>query len=235
MDIFPFRDQMGAHYGIVRFLGAGILLLGLSGCATIEPPEGGRLSSATPQSGIYHTVQHGQTLWRISQVYGVSVDDIIRINRIPDAARLEEGQLLFIPGVEEAKTVPGKSDDPNKNEFAWPVKGQVVRFFNQSGQGISHKGIGIQVPPGESVAAAREGKVVFADYLQGYAYTVILDHRDGFHSVYSLNSKVLVHVGDHVSKGDQLALAGSRGQGALVYFEIRKSGQANNPLYYLPR
>ena len=225
---------MGARCGMLRFLGAGILLVGLSGCATVEYPDN-RPSAAVRQKGVYHTVQPGQTLWRISQAYNISIDEIIRVNRIPDAARLEEGQLLFIPGVEEAKSLPGKSDDPNKSEFAWPVKGQVVRYFNQSGRGISHKGIGIQAPLGESVTASRGGKVVFADYLQGYAHTVILDHLDGFHSVYSLNSKVLVHVGDHVSKGDVISLAGSRGAGALVYFEIRKSGQANNPLYYLPR
>jgi murein DD-endopeptidase MepM/ murein hydrolase activator NlpD len=218
----------------MRFLATGILLMGLSGCATIEHPDS-RPAASIRQPGIYHAVQLGQTLWSISQSYNVTIDEIIQINRIPDAARLEEGQLLFIPGAEEAKSVLAKSTDPNKNEFAWPVQGKVVRYFNQAGQGISHKGIGIQVPPGESVAAAREGKVVFADYLQGYAYTVILDHLDGFHSVYSLNSKVLVHVGDRVSKGDKIALAGARGMGALVYFEIRKSEQASNPLYYLPR
>lgn len=218
----------------MRFLGTGILLVGLSGCATIEQPDS-RPNSSIRQPGVYHTVQHGQTLWSISQAYNVRIDDVIQINRIPDAARLEEGQLLFIPGAKETQSVAAKSSDPNKNEFAWPVQGKVVRYFNQAGQGISHKGIGILVSPGESVAASRAGKVVFADYLQGYAYTVILDHLDGFHSVYSLNAKVLVHVGDHVSKGDRLALAGARGMGGLVYFEIRKGEQASNPLYYLPR
>ncbi|HQO57519.1 MAG TPA: peptidoglycan DD-metalloendopeptidase family protein [Candidatus Omnitrophota bacterium] len=218
----------------MRFLWISVLVVSLAGCATLEPSDTPPPASIQ-KPGVYHTVQHGQTLWSISQGYDISIDEVIQINQIPDAARLEEGQLLFIPGANETKSLAAKSSDPNKNEFVWPVPGQVVRYFNQAGQGISHKGIGIQVPPGEGVAASRAGTVVFADYLQGYAYTVILDHLDGFHSVYSMNSKVLVHVGDHVAKGDRLALAGAHGMGGLVYFEIRKSGQASNPLYYLPR
>ncbi len=220
---------------LIKPVALTVFMLGMTGCAPTVRSVDAPVTMAKKGQGVYHTVQRGQTLWRIAQNYQVSIDEIIRINKIPDAARLEEGQLLFIPGVSEVKAVPAKKTDPDKKEFAWPVKGQVVHYFNQHKQGLSHKGIAIKVPPGEPVKASREGRVVFADYLCGYTYTLILDHLDGFHSVYSLNSKMLVKVGDYVFKGDQIALAGSQGRETLLYFEIRKKGQANNPLYYLPR
>ena len=76
---------------------------------------------------------------------------------------------------------------------------------------------------------------IFADHLMGYAYTVIVDHLDGYFSVYSQNIKLLVKLGDFVFKGDELARVGSNGKAPFLYFEIRKNGKADNPLYYLPR
>jgi len=84
------------------------------------------------------------------------------------------------------------------------------------------------------VSAAREGRVVFADYLNGYGNTVILDHSDDFFSVYAQNSVLLVKLDDVVSKGTPLAQAGKNAGSAFLHFEVRKNSVATNPLYYLP-
>jgi murein DD-endopeptidase MepM/ murein hydrolase activator NlpD len=87
---------------------------------------------------------------------------------------------------------------------------------------------------GQAVKAAREGKIVFADYLSGYAFTVIVDHLDDFYSVYSQNADFLVKNGDFVRKGDTLAHTGQDGNESYLHFEIRKKTRAENPLHYLP-
>lgn len=184
--------------------------------------------------GVYHKVRKGETIWRIAQAYRVSMEDIIKINKIPNVANVEENQLLFIPGAESVKQIPLTEADLNKNEFAWPLKGKVISYFGERRGTESNKGIGIQANFGDTVRAAREGWVVLADYLNGYADTVIIDHKDGYYSVYANNAVLLVKVGDFVAKGAPLAQVGKRGNLTALHFEIRKRFSADNPLYYLP-
>ena len=87
----------------------------------------------------------------------------------------------------------------------------------------------------QTLASADSGKVVFSDYLAGYAYTVILDHLDGYLSVYSFNSKLMVKLGDVVAKGDQVAMAGKKGDTSILYFQICRHSSPENPLFYLPK
>ena len=111
----------------------------------------------------------------------------------------------------------------------WPVKGKVIRYFT------NNNGIDIQTQPGEHVKATREGRVVFADYLNGYGQTIILDHSDGFHSVYAKNAELLVKLGDRVKKNAEISQVGiSTNSSSYLHFEIRKNLNADNPLYYLP-
>ena len=96
--------------------------------------------------------------------------------------------------------------DNNKNEFIWPVKGKVVVYFNDPiGANTFSHGIDIQAQAGDTVQATREGDVILADYMSGYGQTVMIDHKDGFISVYARNARLLVKLGDHVYKGDPIA------------------------------
>jgi lipoprotein YgeR len=217
----------------------------LAGCATEEykpmptPIETGAPPPAAAQ-GIYHKVAAGQTLWQIAQAYGVGVDDIIKSNNIPNGSTLEVGQLLFIPGAQEVKSVaqppPATAGvDNNKNGFIWPIKGKIIAYFNDPlSAGVVNHGIDIQAQPGDTVQATREGDVVLADYISGYGDVVMINHGDGFISVYAHNATLLVKLGQHVYKGDALAQVGQIGNHSLEHFEIRRGSQATNPLYYLP-
>jgi murein DD-endopeptidase MepM/ murein hydrolase activator NlpD len=217
-----------------------VSLLWMAGCATTEykpmpsPPKEAKAALAQKE-GIYHKVLPGQTLWQIAQGYGVNIKDIIDSNNIPNGSTLEIGQLLFIPGAHEARDISGHMVDNNKNDFIWPLKGKVVVYFDDpiGATSVSH-GIDIQAQAGDTVQATREGDVVLADYISGYGQTVMIDHKNGFISVYSCNTRLLVRPGDHVYKGDAIAQVGPIGGKVTEHFEIRRGSQATNPLYYLP-
>ena len=221
-----------------------LFVLFIAGCATTEyPGVPGAGPNAVPppvvkkQEGVYHKVARGQTLYRIARVYGATVEDIIKSNNIPNAAAIEVGQLVLIPGAKELrdiKDIAARTPDENKEEFAWPLKGKIIRYFNNHrGEDISH-GVDIETNEGDVVKASREGKVVLSDHMPGYDQTIMVDHGDGFVSVYAQNRKLLVKNGDHVYKGDPIAEVGRRGRKSYLHFEVRKGVEATNPLYYLP-
>lgn len=199
--------------------------------------------------GVYHRVEKGQSLWRISKTYGVDMEEIIDINRLPDATKLNEGQLLFIPGAEDnikieiaplRKTESADFENiqiPDSGDFIWPVKGRVTSFYGAKKGNIKNKGIDIQAEEGTDVLASRSGVVSYCDEnLKGYGKTVIIDHRDGFSSVYAHNSEILVEPGSKVKRGERIAKVGSTGraQSPYLHFEIRKKHLTQNPFYYLP-
>ncbi|MEI7998417.1 MAG: LysM peptidoglycan-binding domain-containing M23 family metallopeptidase [Candidatus Omnitrophota bacterium] len=216
-----------------------VLLAGfLAGCATTEYkplPEPPTKVEVKKPEGIYHKVQKGQTLWRIAQAYNVAVEDIIAANNIPNAAAVEVGQLLLIPGAKQTKDMTVEHPtDVNKDEFSWPLRGKIISFYNdRHGEGIN-RGVDIEANDGDVVKASRDGQVVLADYMSGYNRTVMVDHGDGFTSVYAQNRRILVKLGDHVYKGDPLSEVGLVTNKCFLHFEIRRGKEATNPLYYLP-
>ena len=89
-----------------------------------------------------------------------------------------------------------------------------------------------------NVTASRGGKVVYCDsHLKGFGQTVIIDHMDGFQTVYSYNADIAVKVGDMVEQKDVIAKVGSSGRARepMLHFEIRKNGEPQNPEFYLSR
>lgn len=215
----------------------GILALFLSGCTTVSelPPSAPVSAPAVPAKGVYHKVSKGQTIWRIAQAYGVGIDEIIKSNNIPNVAKVEENQLIFIPGADTVKSIAADTEEIQKSEFIWPVKGKVIGFFGERKAGQLSKGIDIQAEAGAQVLAARDGRVTFADALAGYKDTIIIDHEDGFFSVYGMNEALLVSLGSRVAQGTPVARVAKGGnRPAYIHFQIRKHSVAENPLYYLP-
>jgi murein DD-endopeptidase MepM/ murein hydrolase activator NlpD len=233
------RFPLPAPCWLQRF-GIVLSVLLIAGCASAPKTEPPVTPPAPPVAekpkGIYHKVSKQESLWRIAKTYNVTVDEIIKANNIPNAAVIEENQLILIPGALEPRKVitekagEAKSDD----EFAWPLRGRVISYFNDAKGRHVNRGIDIMAATGEEVKAARDGRVVMADYLNGYGYTVILDHQDGFYSVYAHTSELLVKLNDLVARGTPLGRVGQSGRNAFLHFEVRKFEQANNPLYYLP-
>ncbi len=227
--------SLAPNYFKRNILVAGCVLSLLSGCATVE--DHSHIIDRVAKKGVYHKVQEGETIWRIANTYQVKIFDIIESNNIPNVAHIEENQLIFIPGVEQIYDIASVAADANVDDggFSWPLRGKVSPYYGErKGREIS-KGIGIMAQPGEKVKAARTGDVVFADQLAGYDYMIILDHLDGYFSVYAKNSKLLVKLGQRVNKGDPVAVIAESGRSNCLYLEIRKNGKTDNPLFYLPK
>lgn len=95
----------------------------------------------------------------------------------------------------------------------------------------------IAAPEGSEVHAIADGRVLLADWLQGYGLVVVIEHGKGDMSLYGYNQSALVNVGAQVKAGQPIALVGdSGGQGqSALYFEIRRQGQAVNPRPWLGR
>ncbi|MFH1888898.1 MAG: LysM peptidoglycan-binding domain-containing M23 family metallopeptidase [Candidatus Omnitrophota bacterium] len=207
-------------------------LLFLSGCATPFGLGPSRQQFNIP--GIYHNVERGQTLWRISRIYNVELDEIVRINRIPDAASIEQGQLIFIPSV---KSKPQATRYSPGEEFAWPIKGIMIANFGQTYNDMINKGINIRRIKSGDVLASRSGRIVFYDpEFERFGKTIIIDHGDGFSTVYAGNSEVFVKSGDNVGKGSVIATLSSsdKYKNPYLHFEIRKGHIPQNPNFYLP-
>jgi len=207
-------------------------LLFIAGCASTPITPAYKPETTTP--GIYHSVAKGQTLWRISQIYNIDLDEIARFNRISDATNIETGQLIFIPRGQKPQHIPKTAY--SSEEFIWPVKGKVLSAFGQTFNNMINKGINIQPAGNTDVVASRSGKVVFySDNLESFGKTIIIDHNDGFSTVYARNHEVFIKAGDKVQKGSLIARAGSAGRDRATYlhFEVRKKHIPQNPFFYL--
>ncbi|OTA19183.1 lipoprotein NlpD [Xenorhabdus beddingii] len=118
----------------------------------------------------------------------------------------------------------------------WPVRGNVIHSFGEAIQGeLRWKGIVITAAEGTEVKAISDGRVLLADWLQGYGLVVVVEHGKGDMSIYGYNQSTLVRVGQLVRAGQPIALVGSSGgqKQPSLYFEIRRQGQAVNPLPWL--
>jgi len=223
---------------IFQCLGVLVVCGWISGCATATKPFIVVVAdkSLTQVKGVYHKVNKGETLWRIAKTYSISVEDISQANRIPSAATIEENQLLLIPGADVVKEIiPVQVAGVKDSDYWWPLKGKVVSYFEERKGAHVNLGVDINGTEGDVVKASREGRVVFVDHLAGYGTTVILDHGDGFYTVYGHNDRSFVALGSYVFRGEKIAQLGLDAQGAFVHFELRKGDIPKNPLHYLPR
>ncbi len=213
-----------------------VLIIFLSSCARspyyFPPPQ----AKKTP--GIYHRTERGETLWRIAKTYNVDLDKIVRINRIPDAARINSGQLIFIPNVKEKqRAVIYEGRKSGNATFIWPLKGKITSHYGAKKGDIKNKGIDIRAREGSRVVASRAGRISFRDEkVKGYGKTIIIQHEGDYSTVYAHNSQIMVKSGDWVRQGEVIARAGSTGRTSIpvLHFEIRKKHQPRNPFHYLP-
>ncbi|WP_083704579.1 murein hydrolase activator EnvC [Motiliproteus sp. MSK22-1] len=125
-----------------------------------------------------------------------------------------------------------------KGKLKWPTKGRVVRSYgSRTDQGIKNEGILISAPMGRQVTAVHHGRVVFADWLRGFGLLIIVDHGNGYMSLYGHNESLLKEVGDWVSTSEKIATVGDSGglSSTGLYFAIRYKGQPYNPKPWLRR
>ncbi|NIS61113.1 MAG: peptidoglycan DD-metalloendopeptidase family protein [Proteobacteria bacterium] len=221
-----------------RYLAIFLLFAILGECRSI--------SSSYPWTGVYHTVKRHQTLWRISKTYGVDMDEVARVNHIPDPSKIRVGQKIFIPGAKKVLKVDiyiediggrkGRREDPErialaKGRFIWPVRGKVTREFGIRGT-TKHDGIDISAPMGTPIKASNSGRVLYSgNEVRGYGNIILLKHEEGFITVYAHNEINGVVEGEKVGRGQILGRVGRTGRtsGPNLHFEIRMNNRPINP------
>ncbi len=124
----------------------------------------------------------------------------------------------------------------------WPAEGKVISFFGRQKHPIfnayvQRRGIEIKAVEGSPIHAVMPGSVVYADWLKGYGLVIILDHANGFFSLYAHASKILAAVGASVGAGQSIGETGDTGMTGenTLYFELREGAEPLDPLQWLAR
>ena len=152
-------------------------------------------------------------------------------------AKLEQEESALVALLKKMATASQKVDNliglsKLKRKLSWPVKGKIRHRFGSNKQGyLKWKGVFLSAPIGQQVKTIHNGTILFSDWLKGYGLVSVVDHGDGYMSLYGHNQALLKTVGDRVEAGEPIALVGQSGGQANsgLYFEIRHTGIAVNP------
>ena len=200
-----------------------------------------------PVTGVEHKVVKGETVYAIAKKYSSNPQQIVDFPfndfANPETFSLVEGQMLLVPdGIKPSEqpvirrqtyiaqgpiTVSGSG-------FSWPLGGLITQFSSWY-----HAALDIASPIGTPIVAARSGRVISMStgtWDFGYGNNVIIDHGDGYQTLYSHMSAVNVGAGDNVTGGKTVIGAiGMTGRttGPHLHFEIRQNGTLLNPLPFL--
>jgi septal ring factor EnvC (AmiA/AmiB activator) len=121
-----------------------------------------------------------------------------------------------------------------KGKLRWPTRGRLAKRFGarRGSGGLKWRGVMIQAVEGGDVRAVSQGRVAFSDWMRGFGLLVIIDHGDGYMSLYGHNQALYKEVGEWVDTGEVVALLGASGgqTESGLYFELRHKGQPINPL-----
>ena len=129
---------------------------------------------------------------------------------------------------------------PFKGLLQWPAEGEVISFFGRHKHPtfetyVQKKGIEIRTAEGSAIRAVMSGTIAYADWLKGYGLVLIVDHANGFFSLYAHASKLSAGVGDQVQAGQVIGETGDTGMTgeSTLYFELREGADPVDPLAWL--
>jgi murein DD-endopeptidase MepM/ murein hydrolase activator NlpD len=201
-----------------------------------------------PVTGMVHKVKRGETIHSIAKEYQVDPQQIVNwpfnsfIN--DETFALAVGQLLIVPEGIKPKASPPPSYLARRQQqtpsagavsatgaFVWPTSGGITQYFVWY-----HPAIDIANKSAPAILAADSGRVILVRYDKwSYGHHVIVDHGNGFTTLYAHMSNIYVSEGQTVARGNALGQMGTTGRssGIHLHFEIRINGVAQNPLAYL--
>ena len=157
------------------------------------------------------------------------------------AAQERDLQRLIAELTSILSDYPIASEQPfgeHKGRLTWPVAGTLLHDFGQPrAGGVKWNGVVLAAPRGHEVRAVYHGRVAFADWLAGMGLLVIVDHGEGYMSLYGYNETILKNTGDWVAPGDVIATVGDSGGQAEagLYFELRRGTRPENPRHWVSR
>jgi septal ring factor EnvC (AmiA/AmiB activator) len=173
------------------------------------------------------------------------VDQLAKlIARTPKPRPAREVAPRFEARPPQNERLPQLPDDEGsfarlKGRLSLPVRGELANRFGSPRQdsGLIWKGLFIAARGGEDVRAIAGGRVVFADWLRGFGNLLIIDHGEGYMSLYGYNETLYKQVGDLIRTGERIATVGNSGgqPDSGLYFEMRHEGRPFDPMSWVPR
>lgn len=214
---------------------------------SVKSIKQGQKLKILPVTGVMYKVKRGETIYSIAKKHQVDpqvvVDWPYNSFANDETFALAVGQSLVVPdGIKPKETptvprtyyaqIPAAGTVTGTGQFVWPVGGNITQDYRWY-----HQGIDIANKGAPGVVAADAGTVVVAGWPSPWAYgnRALIDHGNGFATLYAHLSQIYVQPGQAVSRGQAIGKMGSTGRstGVHLHFEIRKSGAAQNPLNYL--
>lgn len=217
---------------------------------TSDQIKPGETLKILPVTGVSHIVKSGDNLESVAKKYSSEQQAIVDFpfNDVPDDFKLKVGQLLIIPdGSPQEISMPKPKPQPKYlaegpaspafsapggAQFIWPAGGQISQYY-----AWYHPGVDIANRSAPGIAASDGGRVVVAGWPDnsGYGNRVIIDHGNGYTSLYAHLSNVYVSAGQTISRGQLIGQMGSTGRstGTHLHMEIHYKGVALNPLAIL--
>jgi len=165
-------------------------------------------------------------------------EDKRRLQRLLDSLATISRPSPVIPEDNESEfTSEGSEHTPFaklRGKLRWPSRGRLATRYGSARKvgKLKWQGVNISAPEGTEVSAISHGRVAFSDWLRGFGLLTIIDHGDGYMSLYGGNQSLFKEVGDWVEAGEVIASVGKSGgrKDAALYFEIRHNGKPSNPL-----
>lgn len=216
---------------------------GLSANESIKP---GQILQILPVTGVSHKVKKGDTIYSIAKKYDVDAQQIVNypFNAYSndETFELAIGQNVIVPDGVIARTIqtspriqrttPDAGTVVASGQFVWPAAGRITQNFVWY-----HPGLDIANKAAPNILAADSGKVMVAGWPDNYGYgnRVVIDHGNGYRTLYAHLSAIYVVPGQTVNRGDSIGRMGSTGRstGIHLHFEVMRNGTNINPLSVL--
>ena len=225
---------------IARKFGLGNIstLIAINDIDNVRTLRAGQKLRIPSMDGLIHSVKKGESLNSISVKYHVSVEELADTNDLT-THQLHVGQELFIPGAKMDATSLRKAMG---ELFTYPIKASwrlTSRFGSRkdpfTGVQSNHTGIDMACPTGTPIYAAMSGSVVYSGWSNIFGNYVIINHGNGYQTLYGHMSKILARKGQSVSQGTRIGLVGSTGYstGPHLHLTVYKNGRLVDPLTLL--
>ncbi|MBR5581647.1 MAG: M23 family metallopeptidase [Treponema sp.] len=216
-------------------------LIAVNDIGNVRQLRSGQKLKIPSMDGLLYTVATNDTLEGLSTRYKVTVEDILDVNDL-DSVTLNKGQQLFIPGAKMDATSLQKAMG---ELFIWPLSGgyRISSRFGPrldpfTGVPSSHTGIDLAIVQGTPIKAAMSGKIAVVGYTNVYGNYVIIDHENGYQTLYAhLQKPAPVTKGQRVAQGTKIGLVGNTGYstGPHLHFTVYKNGKLIDPETVLKR
>ncbi len=221
-------------------------IMDLNNMTSAKVYEGQRLllrgEKKSSTKSTYHVVKRGETLYRISARYNVSVDNLKRYNNLEDN-NIQVGQKIYLMPGQTATGVASNSSSssslssPTLRSFRKPLKSISInspygtRVHPVTKKRITHHGVDLKAAMNTPVYAPYAGVVTYSGWMNGYGKIIIIDHGGGYTTRYAHLNRWLVGKGTKVKKGQLIAKTGNTGlsTGPHLHYEIRVNGNTIDP------